>query len=367
MKFKIFVITALLLLLPKAAYCADAFGGLGEFDTLVWDFGDVSVKDGPLKCAFTFTNRSSSDLMIQSVVSSCGCTGVQWTRSAIAPGATALIEATYSNDEGPYPFDKTLSVYLAGVKKPVILHLKGIVHPKKMPLGEIFTLRCGPLGLRSAEYKLGNLVQGEMKSSTFQVANLGKKEIRVSWNAAGAQLSFSPAEQSVAPGSTAQFTYTIKADRSLWGKNFYKASPVIDGECQAQEISFQAITKEDFRNWNPEKRAAAAVLDYAEGSAEFRDVQAGSTVEGKFVIKNTGKSPMHIWRVQSDDERLEILAAPAVLKAGASGAISFRAHAAESAEGGKLRSGDEILLVLSIYSDAPNIPQAHFYVNLIIR
>ncbi len=104
-----------------------ALGAQPAFDKTVHDFGQVSQSAGPLTCTFTVTNSSDEPLTIFAVVSSCGCTGVEWTRETIAPGEKGSIKATYSNDEGPTYFDKTLSVYTSAQKKPVILHLKGIV------------------------------------------------------------------------------------------------------------------------------------------------------------------------------------------------------------------------------------------------
>lgn len=98
-----------------------------NFDKTVHDFGQVSQNAGPLTCTFTVTNSSDEPLTIFAVVSSCGCTEVKWTRETIAAGGKGSVTATYSNDEGPTYFDKTLTVYTSAQKKPVILHLKGIV------------------------------------------------------------------------------------------------------------------------------------------------------------------------------------------------------------------------------------------------
>ena len=105
-------------------------GGRAEFDRTVHDFGSFTVNDGPQSCCFTVTNKGEGPLTILSAISSCGCTGVKWTRTSIEPGETGTIEATYSNEDGPYPFDKTVTVYLSDIKKPVILHLRGNVTKK---------------------------------------------------------------------------------------------------------------------------------------------------------------------------------------------------------------------------------------------
>ena len=105
-------------------------GGRAEFDKTVHDFGTFTEKDGPQTCVFTVTNKGEEPLTILSAISSCGCTGVKWTRTSIAPGESGTVEATYSNEDGPYPFDKTVTVYLSDIKKPVILHLRGNVTKK---------------------------------------------------------------------------------------------------------------------------------------------------------------------------------------------------------------------------------------------
>ncbi|MCR4571923.1 MAG: DUF1573 domain-containing protein [Bacteroidales bacterium] len=102
-------------------------GGRAQFDRTVHDFGTISQADGPQTCVFTVTNTGDEPLTILSAISSCGCTNVRWTRTSLAKGEKGTIEATYTNEDGPYPFDKTITVYLSDIRKPVVLHLRGVV------------------------------------------------------------------------------------------------------------------------------------------------------------------------------------------------------------------------------------------------
>lgn len=108
-----------------------ALTGQPQFDKTIYDFGTIGVKDGPQSCTFTVTNKGTDDLIIYAVVSSCGCTDVDWTRTAIKPEGKGTISATYSNEDGPYPFDKTITVYMSSSEKPTILHIRGDVTNKK--------------------------------------------------------------------------------------------------------------------------------------------------------------------------------------------------------------------------------------------
>ena len=128
------VIILLGMLFAVSVTAQTKFEGKVSVDKTVHDFGDISVGSGPVKCTFTITNISGQPLAITSVVSSCGCTDVNWTRPDIAPGKSGTVTATYSNDEGPYPFDKTLTVWVSGLQKRIILHLRGVVCEKARPI-----------------------------------------------------------------------------------------------------------------------------------------------------------------------------------------------------------------------------------------
>lgn len=105
----------------------NSFDGRAEFDKTVCDFGTITVEDPPQTAVFTVKNIGGTPLTILSVISSCGCTGVSWTRETLQPGEEGVVEATYTNQDGPFPFDKVITVYLSDIKKPVRLHLKGNV------------------------------------------------------------------------------------------------------------------------------------------------------------------------------------------------------------------------------------------------
>ena len=127
-KHIIFLFLCVLAALPAAA---QKDFGAARFDRTVYDFGKINTKDGAVSCSFEVTNTGDKPLNIFAVITTCGCTSVKWTRTDIAPAAKGSIDVTYTNDEGPYPFDKTLTVYISDLDKPVILHVKGTAYKGK--------------------------------------------------------------------------------------------------------------------------------------------------------------------------------------------------------------------------------------------
>ena len=222
-----------------------------EIDKFVHNFGDVLIYDGPVSCTFTIKNTGNKPVVIYNVTSTCGCTGVDWTKEPIRPGKTGTVSATYSNDEGPYPFDKSLTMYLSDIKKPVILKLRGVSMERQKPLEELYPVNYGSLGLKENINKAGNMEQNGKKSESVMVANLSNSPITLTFSDVSKFLNLSVSPNPIPARGTAEVTYTITADRSLWGKNYYWAVPMVNGKTYTsnegdKKIGFWSFTKEDF-------------------------------------------------------------------------------------------------------------------------
>ena len=187
-----------------------------EIDKTVHNFGDILLESGPVSCSFTLTNKGSKPAVIYNVSSSCGCTDVTWTKEPLMPGKSGKISVTYSNDEGAYPFDKSLTVYVSDVKKPVILKVRGVSVAKKKPLAESYPVHFGPLGMKDKEFKCGNLEQGNHKSNAVMVANISDKPITVDFTGVSQNLSIKVSPNPIPAQSTAEMTFTVNASR--WRK-----------------------------------------------------------------------------------------------------------------------------------------------------
>ena len=278
-------------------------GEVVEFDKTVHDFGDVSVDDGPQTCTFTVKNVGKEPIAIYEVVTSCGCTDAQWTREPLQPGKTGAISATYKNEDGPVPFDKTLTVYIAGLSKPVILRLRGVVHEKKRPVSELYgAVKLGTMGLKSLNYKVPNVLQGESSSDEAKIANLGKQPMKVSFTNVSPNLSIEVVPATVPAGETAALRFSVKSAPDVWGKHVYSATPVVNGVKAAKPVTVTALTRGNFANWSADERKNAAQCIFDESTVSFGTVKAGSKVDAAFTFTNKGKSALHFYSMDADAE-----------------------------------------------------------------
>jgi hypothetical protein len=96
-----------------------------KFKELSYDFGKIK-QGSPVTHDFIFTNISNSPVIIESAVPSCGCTTPVKPEGAIPQGKDNKIQAGF-NAANVGPFNKSITVKVAGVDLPVQLKITGEV------------------------------------------------------------------------------------------------------------------------------------------------------------------------------------------------------------------------------------------------
>lgn len=96
-----------------------------KFKEVKYDFGKIK-QSVPATHEFSFTNISDAPVIIESTVASCGCTTPVKPEGAISKGKSEKITAQY-NAANPGPFNKTITVKIAGIDQPLQLTITGEV------------------------------------------------------------------------------------------------------------------------------------------------------------------------------------------------------------------------------------------------
>lgn len=304
-KARILVCIAVLLNFCTNAAAQEKIGGGLEIDKMIHNFGEVMLDDGPVTCEFTITNKGDKPAVIYNVTTTCGCTDVEWTREPLKPGVKGKISVTYSNDEGPYPFDKSITVYHSESKKPLILKLRGVSLEKMKPLTELYPVSYGPFALKETISKCGNLEQGGSKSEGVMVANTSSSPVTVSFRDVDENLSIKVSPNPIPANSTAEMTFTITADKDLWGKNTYWATPVVNGKTYVSnegkdKVGIWAFTKDNFSDFPESERQNAPRPKFETSTFSFGKIKKGETVNAEFTFKNEGKQTFRIYKVDVD-------------------------------------------------------------------
>ena len=73
---------------------------------------------------FVLTNMGNQLLVIQDVVTSCGCTKVEYNKEPVRPGGTLELKVVYEAEQAEH-FNKTIMVYCNTDSSPLRLTVKG--------------------------------------------------------------------------------------------------------------------------------------------------------------------------------------------------------------------------------------------------
>ena len=335
-----------------------------RFDKKIHDFGDVLIAEGAVSCVFTFTNIGTQPIVVQNVISSCGCTTPEWTREPVRPGSTGTIQATFSNDQGPYPFDKTLTVYVgvgkSSLERPVLLRLRGVSHEKKKDLDEIFVTQIGPLGMRKVQTSIGYIDQGVVKSDQMQVANLSKTELTVEPFAVTPGLTVTVTPNPIPARSMARRNYAVdpaRMEKTSWGKQRFEASFRLNGREYSDKLAVTGVIKDYFENLSKAQIEQAGIPVIERSYYEFGEVKKGATVQASYTIRNKGKNPLVIHHIEGQGAAEIQTQLPLTIKPGGKAEVKVRLKTAS------LDYTGEVIEVLTVITNAPSKPILNLFIT----
>lgn len=334
--------------------CAQQKAGGVEFDRTVHDFGSIVSGSGAVSCTFNVRNTSDKPVVIYSVTTTCGCTDVEWTKAPLKPGESGKVKASYSNDEGPYPFDKTISVWLSSSSKPVNLRLRGVCRAKKMSLEEMYPLKKGPLGLEADTIEGGFVDQGRQRSGSFKIANLSSKAVSISTGKMPEGLAVKCSAAKIPAKGTAEITWTVTADRSRWGMNEYSFDILADGK-KAAVMTVRVSTREDFSSLDKAAKEAGARPMFTSSTSTFNRVKAGTVIDVSYEMRNIGKETLTVYKVDCNRPGLSC---PEIAELPAGGKTALRMKLDTSG----MPSG-EYLAIVTLTTNSPLRPVVNLFIT----
>jgi hypothetical protein len=354
-KLRIINILALLIILalPLGASAQTGHSIALKFNEVVHNFGKISIDSGAQKCQFVFTNVSSSPVAISNILSSCGCTTPSWSKAPIKPGEKGVIKVTFLNDQGPYPFDKTLTVYTTASQKPIILRITGFVYEKDRPLGESFPAKFGPLGMKVYAQDAGQIEQGLYKVQSESIVNLGKSQVAIKFAHPSKGLTISVSPSVLDPGDVGKITYQINTKSAIhWGTTRYTADIICNGKVLHPKFlaecvivtPYSSLTSEQVEN-GPEMFAESSTFNF--GTAKvFKKIKA------VFMAQNKSRKPLRIYKVETNGASIKV-DCPAYVPAGRKFKITAIAT--------PLKRKNEEAFIITLVTNSPERPLINLF------
>lgn len=313
-----------------------------HFDTRNHDFGTIQEVNGAVAYDFEFVNQGSAPILIKNVESSCGCTSPEWTKQPVLPGKKGFVKATFNPKDRPGYFDKTITVYSNARPGVIELKIKGTVQGKTRTVLDDYPYEL-PSGLRLPleDISLMKVHKGEVKSMAIGVFNNAGKQVNVSFAGLPPYIQMAIEPQQIADKSKA----TIKAAYNTamhgeYGLNKENVTLIVDGK--KYELPVSVFIEEDFKTVN---LATAPVADADKKYYNFGQTTSTQSASFVFQVKNTGKGPLKIHRVYTNDGRVVASMDKKELQPGESAPMTVKT--VSGADTGKVTA------VVSVISNSP--------------
>ena len=298
-------------------------------DELIYNFGNIEEADGLASHTFDIKNTGNSPLVITQITASCGCTQPEWTKSPIAPGKTGEVKVTYNPKGRPGPFYKTISIYSNGKKGSYSLGVKGNVIPKPLQPTIFYPYSIGNLKLDKKKVLFNSIRPDETLGEKISIINEGKTSLTIHLGKAPHYLTINAPAKQIAPGETAEITLLMNAKEAKGKGRFTCDIPVsinsIGEKEKEDKLHIAANIIDNFSNMSAADKAKAPVAQLSGTLLDFGKLPAkgsfipliGNKVSGTIEVTNSGKSPLVIYSVTCDDERIDISGGKKEIKPGA--------------------------------------------------
>lgn len=356
-----YLILVIALLMKPLLSCAQnnaSEENIVKFDKKSHDFGDIMLSDGSVSCKFTFTNVSDKPVVVHNVVSSCGCTVPKWTKQPVLPSDKGVIDVTYNNDSGPVPFSKTITVYISGLQRPVVLRIKGNVLGKKMSIEELYPFSYGSIALRKDSYDLGYIAQGKSKSDDYQIVNTTSKPVKVTFNSPTEALQITVEPNPIPAKGEARMVVNFNTAKGpqQWGVTSIKAYPVADGIQSSKALEVKATINDNFESLSDSQKDGSPVALVKINYFEFGETKKGNILSTEFTISNKGKKPLVIHKADPMIEGVTVeTKCPLTIKGGSSTTLKVKFDTSYS-------SG-EVVGVISLITNSPSRPIVNLFLT----
>ena len=292
------------------------------------NFGQIEWKR-PVTVEYTITNTGNQPLVLTNVTTSCACSVADWTKEPIAPGKTGEVKVTYNPKGRPGPFYKTIAIYSNGEKGSFSLGIKGNVTPKEAQPILIYPYSIGDLKLQTKHVLYSTVRPEEISGEKISIINEGKTSLDIHIGKMPHYLNIVANPTKLAPGETGEISILMNAKEAKRKGRMTAEIPVtIESVGQKKEtegkLHVAANIIDDFSKLTASEKAKAPVAQLSGTLLDFGKLPdkssfiplVGGRVNGTIEITNSGKSPLVIYSVTCDDERVAISGGKREIKPG---------------------------------------------------
>jgi hypothetical protein len=275
------------------------------FEKVEHDFGKIKEENGKVSYEFTFINTLNQPITITNVKASCGCTTPSWTKSPIESGKSGYVKAEFDPTNRPNAFTKSLSVSYSigeGAVRVEALLIKGFVIPKAKTVLDYYPVKHGNLRFTSDYLNLSKLSSPIPVVKSIKFYNEGIKSIALTLPStlpSHLKLYITPVTLNPKDSGTLTVTYDPKLKNDYGNVYDIVELKTNDSLNSVKKIYVVADISPYFPAMTKQDSLKAPRISFDRSIHDFGKITQGDIVKTNFVITNTGKSVLHLYKTKA--------------------------------------------------------------------
>jgi hypothetical protein len=271
------------------------------------DCGQVMFRQ-PVTVEYEITNKGGKPLVISKVLTDCGCTAVDYPKTAIIKGDVAKLHATYDAKQMGH-FQKRIAIYSNGSAKPLMLTLSGVVVNEIKNFAGNYPYRVNGVPIDRNEIEFDNVNKGDKPYVLLHLLNTTSQTIQPTLMHLPAYLKAKCSPSKIAPNHTGEIELLLDSrrlpDYGLTQISTYLGLHPGEEVGEQKEIPISAVLLPRF-DYDEADLIEAPKLKLSATDANLGKFDGKKKLKGGIDISNTGLSTLDITSLQMFTRGLEI-------------------------------------------------------------
>lgn len=322
------------------------------------DFGIIHEEDGVQTLKFIGWNIAKDPLVITKLMVSCGCTEVIASKDTLLAGDSVVIYVNYNPKGKSGSFEEPIFAFNTGIPYQVYLGVKGEVIPKPQTIADQYTVDLGNLKMNSAYYDFGFMYQDDIDTFEIKMYNSGDRPIQLKGIIGRpAYILLNNNRSVILPKQegTIQIIYDARQVNEYGDMIHYLTLVTDDPYVPEVPLNVNAHILERFPRQTRRRKRHNPVSDWNTQEYNYGKILQGDTMRTRFVLRNDGKRPLIIHKIQPSCGCTGVEADKMEISSGDSAVISVAFHTSG-------RVGEDTKFITVITND-PAHPVSKLYLK----
>ncbi len=263
------------------------------------DCGNVNYEQ-PVTVKFELTNKGS-ELTINQVRVSCGCTSVDYPHAAIQKGDNFTVSATYDARQLGH-FEKEIALFCNSEAQPYYLKMRGVVVDGSCDFTGTLDYKIDGMLLDRNDLEFDDVNRGDFPVQRINLKNNTGETISPVVMHLPAYLSATVSPTDIAPGKMGVVAIKLNSkklrDFGLTQTSVYLAKKPGEKVSHDKEVSVSAVLLPDFDNMSETQLYNAPQIKLSASELDLSGKNGKQLNAGTIIIENVGRSELDIRSMQ---------------------------------------------------------------------